>query len=65
VQLCARDHSDRFKNGAHHAGLQENERREVRLNGMRNPRQFQLPPRAESGAIRYNHPAHVAHPTLR
>ena len=30
LQLSARDHSHRFKNGAHQAGLQENERGEMR-----------------------------------
>jgi len=30
LQLSARDHRDRFKNGAHHASLQENERGKVR-----------------------------------
>jgi hypothetical protein len=31
LQLSARDHRDRFKNGAHKAGLQENERGKMRL----------------------------------
>lgn len=30
LQLSAHDHRDRFKNRAHHAGLQENERRTMR-----------------------------------
>jgi hypothetical protein len=38
--LCARDHRDRFENGAHHPGLQENERRQMRPDGMGNPRKF-------------------------
>jgi hypothetical protein len=31
LQLSARDYLDRFKNGPHHSGLQEDERREMRL----------------------------------
>jgi len=31
LQLPARDHRDRFKNGAHQTGLQENERGKMRL----------------------------------
>jgi hypothetical protein len=40
LQLSARDHRDRFKNGAHHASLQENERgkmRSVLASGGQNP----------------------------
>jgi hypothetical protein len=36
LQLLAREHRDRFKNGAHHFSLQDNERRKMRPGRSRN-----------------------------